>query len=45
MEKDKVLLTICSYIDSKKIYNVINKKTGDNLRKSDDEILRIRVNK
>ena len=41
----KVLLTICSYIDSKKIYNVINKKTGDNLRKSDDEILRIRVNK
>ena len=41
----KVLLSICSYINLKKIYNVIDKNTGNDLRLSDDEILRIRVNK
>tara|TARA_E500000331_G_C16729221_1_gene485906 strand:- start:59 stop:529 length:471 start_codon:yes stop_codon:yes gene_type:complete len=41
----KVLFSICLYINSKKIYNIIDKNIGDNLRLSDDEILRLRVNK
>ena len=41
----KVLITICSYIGSNKIYNFISKIDGENLRNSEDEVLRIEINK
>ena len=41
----KTLLILYNLIDGKKIYNFIDTKVGEKLRKSEDEQLRLKVNK
>ena len=41
----KTLLSICFYIENKKIHNFINLDKANKLRFSDDEIQRIQLNK